>query len=382
MRTRRKAKKGPIIITLLMLIALVFGSLYVFKEYFKKDKEEEKPIELNKEEASITYTTSFTVAGNILINSNMWKDTLVKNNVYDFTKVFKELKGNIKKSNINFYSEQSIIGGNTFGVSAYSNYNSPKEVGDSMTDIGFNMVSLANYHAYDKGLQGITNSINYWDEKEVAHSGTSINESDRLKNNTITKDGITYALLSYTMDTDTKYTDAYLVNKYSTELVKNDYKEVSKTADIVIVSIDWSEIKSNEVTTKQKEIATYLSELGVDVVIGNTGYSIQDIDKINNTLVFYSLGNLLSGHVAVDSRISAIVDFDLVLTKNKEEKTIEFKNINVMLTYAYNSNGANYEVLPFTKITNELKEYKTYYEKYKTELTKDKDYIKVYSLGE
>ena len=77
---KRRAKKGPIIVTLLLLIMLIFGSLYAFKNVFTKEKENEKPTELDKdkpkeEKKSLT----FTLAGNVLVNSNMWYDTLAEN---------------------------------------------------------------------------------------------------------------------------------------------------------------------------------------------------------------------------------------------------------------------------------------------------------------
>lgn len=382
MKTRKRAKKGPIIITLLILIGIVFGILYYFGDGFKKEKEQgnDIPKELNKEETELSYSTSFTLAGNVLVNSNMWYDTLKEDNTYDFAYTLETLKTTMKKSNINFYSQQSIIGGKELGYSSYYNYNSPIEIGKTMVDLGFNMVSLANYHAFDKGIKGITNSTDFWKENNVTYSGTSVNEEERLKNNTITKNGVVYGLLSYTTGTDTKFTDDYQVNVYSTELLKKDVNAIKDNVDVVIVSIDWSDIKSNEITQKQKEIATYLSELGVDLVIGNTGYSVLPIEKINNTLVCYSLGNLLSGHISIDSRISAIVNFDLKLVKKNDEKNISFENIKVLLTFAYNKDSAEYKVVPFTQIKDKLPTYKTYYDKYKELLTND--YVSLYELGE
>ena len=52
---------------------------------FTKEKENEKPTELDKdkpkeEKKSLT----FTLAGNVLVNSNMWYDTLAENKTYNF----------------------------------------------------------------------------------------------------------------------------------------------------------------------------------------------------------------------------------------------------------------------------------------------------------
>ena len=164
--------------------------------------------------------------------------------------------------------------------------------------------------------------------------------------------------------------------------MKSDVEKIKENVDIIMVSIDWSNIKSQEVTDEQKRIAKYLSELGVNIVVGNTGYTIQPIEIIDETLVCYSLGNLLSGHYAIDSRISAVIDFNLKITESMDKRTITFEDINVLFNYAYNVNNTQYKVIPFTKLTNELLNYKSYYEKYKTLLTLPDNQIKFYSIGE
>ena len=380
MKKKRKAKKGPIIVLLLILILAIFGSLNAFSDVFKKEIEEDKPTELDKEE--INRTVTFTFAGNVLINDRMWYDTSTEDNAYDFKYVFEDLKTTMKKSNINFYSQQSILGGKELGISYYSNYNSPIDLGEAMVDIGFNMISLANYHAYDKGITGIMNSLDFWDKNNVVYSGTSISEEKRNSNNIITKNNIKIGLLAYTMGTDTVFNESYEINVYDKEIVKSDVETLKEKTDIIIVSMDWGNTGLFEVNSTQKEIANYLSELGVDIVVGNTGYSIQPIEKINNTLILYSLGNLLSGHILADSRISAVVDLKLNMNIKDDVKTIQFSDINVLLTYAYNNDTMNYRVIPFNKLTNQLYNYQEYYDKYKEVLTRNIANINIYKIGE
>lgn len=381
---KKRIRKTPIIVVLLF-ICLVFGSLYFFKGYFQKESSG-KPTELEKTNEEQTYSTSFTLAGNVLLNKEMWYDARNDEGKYDFSNMFDYLNDIMKKSNINFYTEESVIGGSALGTTDFVNgayaYNAPEELGDALIKIGFNSVSLANYHAYDKGIDGITNSIKYWESKKVMHSGTSANKEDRLKNNIFEKNGIKYALLSYTLKTDTVINEEYAVNIYSEENVKADIESIKNNVDVIMVSIDWTNMGSSEVTEEQKTIVNYLISQGVNIIIGNTGNTIEPIEIIDNTLVCYSLGNLISGHSLVDSRISAVVDFELNITKKADETTIKFDDIDVLLTYAYNENSTNYKVIPFSKISTELVNYESYYLKYKELLTKDKEYINLYTIGE
>ena len=369
---KRKTKKLPFLI-LVILIVGVFGALYFFNGYFEKNnKKDDEPVPILRDE----HEFSVTLAGNILINSNMWTDTIDKDG-FNFDRVFEKTNDIMKKSDINFYFQQSIVGGSDLGASLFYNYNSPVDLLKSLSKMGFNATSLASYHAFDKGIKGITNSINNMANNKITYSGVSDTES-KSKVGIIEVKGVKVGLLSYTIKTDENLTESYAVNIYSDELVKKDVESIKKDVKFIIVSIDFAGTNSNEVTEEQKRIANYISGLGVNVLVGNTGYSIQPIEKIDNMVVFYSLGNLLSGHTLIDSRISEMVDFNVKIVDDK----VEIKDIKASLYYAYNLNNKNYSVIPFQQITTELSNYKTYYEKYK-DLIKDSNVkVEFYNIGD
>lgn len=380
---RQRRSKIPFIF-LLSLIIMIFGSLYLFKGFFKKDNgtndnndnDNNNNIVENVKERSIT----FTLAGNVLLNAEMWYDT-ASDGQYNFEYVFEDINNIMKKSNVNFYTQQGILGGKDLGLTSYTNFNTPYDTATELAKVGFNTISLASYHANDRGVQGITNAINFLNENKISYSGISLNEEDRLKNSIIEKNGIKVALLGYTMGLTIATNNTYLVSIYSEEQVKKDYDSIKDQVDIIMVAIDYSNNRSLEVTEQEKTIANYLANLGVDIVIGNTGYSVQPIEKINNTLVFYSLGNMLSGHSLTDNKISAIVDFKYTIKEKGGNIEKNYDDINVLLTYAYSLNGVNYKVVPFTKIQTELNDYKIYYEKYNKLLTENNKNVKLYPIG-
>lgn len=379
---RQRRSKIPFIF-LLSLIIMIFGSLYLFKGFFKKDTgtndnndNDNNNIVENVKERSIT----FTLAGNVLLNAEMWYDT-ASDGQYNFEYVFEDINNIMKKSNVNFYTQQGILGGKGLGLTSYTNFNTPYDTATELTKVGFNTISLASYHANDRGVQGITNAINFLNENKISYSGISLNEEDRLKNSIIEKNGIKVALLGYTTGLTIATNNTYSVSIYSEEQVKKDYDSIKDQVDIIMVAIDYSNNRSLEVTEQEKTIANYLANLGVDIVIGNTGYSVQPIEKINNTLVFYSLGNMLSGHSLTDNKISAIVDFKYTIKEKGGNIEKNYDDINVLLTYAYSLNGVNYKVVPFTKIQTELNDYKIYYEKYNKLLTENNKNVKLYPIG-
>ena len=90
---RQKRSKRPFIL-LLSLIIMIFGSLYLFKGFFKKDNgtndnndnDNNNNIVENVKERSIT----FTLAGNVLLNAEMWYDT-ASDGQYNFEYVFEDI---------------------------------------------------------------------------------------------------------------------------------------------------------------------------------------------------------------------------------------------------------------------------------------------------
>ena len=96
-------------------------------------------------------------------------------------------------------------------------------------------------------------------------------------------------------------------------------------------------------------------------------------------MVFYSLGNFISAQDTDDKLTGALASINVKKDGNKV--TISGVKINLIYTsYKYNA-PYNFIIYPYSNINSQiLKNYKTYYEKYKNILTKyDKD-IEVVSL--
>ena len=364
---KRKLKKITWLIFLVIPI-LIFGILVLFnntkKENIKDNKKNiDKPISQPIEEKPKEKRMSLISVGDILIHESVYKDALQTNGSYDFHKMFIDVEDIIKKYDLKFCNQESIIGGNALGISGYPSFNSPYEIGDELVNLGFNLISLANNHALDKGENAILHSNSYWNSKNVVTAGTYSSLEERNKVNIYEQNGIKYAFLAYTTTSNARVKKDYLVNIYSADKVKKDIDSVKEQVDVIMVSMHWGSENTNKPTESQKQIAEYLSSLGVNIVIGHHPHVVQPVQYINDTLVIYSLGNFISNQlsIALNNGIGLMYGVDIVV----EEDKVKFENEYKELVLAYAEKSTNFRVIPFSKLNdNLLKNYKNIEQKY------------------
>lgn len=377
MRKRRKLKKWVKVLILILFIILILFCLYNNGHDNKKIVKENNNTTTKKQKD--TNALSMVMIGDCLIHRFVYSDASNGDGTYSFSKMFTEVESLIKNHDLAFYNQESVIGGKALGLSAYPRFNSPEEIGDDMVKLGFNLVSLANNHTMDKGEKGVINSVNYWKTKPgVYYTGQALSDEDRENNIKVQeKNGIKYAFFAYTTVTNGLLPPSgkdYLTNIYSNEKVKNDIEKVRDKVDLIIVSMHWGEEYTTNPNANQKEIAKYLSDLGVNLIIGNHAHSLQPVEMIGDTLVFYALGNFISAQDTTDKQTGALVTLDI----NKKDGKIAFNNIKANLIYTYFKGSRNFKIYPYTKLNNSLlNNYQSYYNKYKSVLTKYTDIVEV-----
>lgn len=360
---------------LVVILIIIFATLcyFIIKEEPKTELKTVNESQEKKEPEVKEERLSLIMVGDALLHSSLYRDGY-QNGTYDFTSQLELIKPEIQKHDLAFYNQESILGGTSIGLSDYPNFNSPQEFGDAMIDAGFNLVSLANNHTMDRGVTAIQNSCDYWKTKDVLAAGSYCSAEDAEEIKIKEKNGIKYTMLAYTYGTNgiTVPSDKpYLVNLYSDELAKADIEKVRDKVDLLIVSMHWGTEYRSEPTDEQKREAEYLSNLGVDIIIGTHPHVIEPITYINDTLVIYSLGNFISAQSTnndYNTMVELMTSVDVVKTTKDGQSEIKLENLNNELLYNYyqkDSRWHNFKVIPFSQMNETYNsDYKRLYEKY------------------
>lgn len=367
-------KKLIIIFTLLVLIAGTSFALY------KTNKENSEQQELNneviEEYVPEVYKASLIMGGDALIHSTVYNDNYVDGE-YDFTYALSEIKKLVSNYDLAYYNQETILGGSEYGLSSYPEFNSPKEVGDGFIDAGFNIVSLANNHTldgyYSKGTALINSSIEYWNSKDgVITSGSYLSNEDKDKVVIGEVNNITYALLSYTYGTNgisVSDDETYLVNYIDKEQIQNDVEKYRDKVDILMVAMHWGNEYVYNPTDNQVELAHFLADLDVDIVIGNHAHVIEPIEWIDDTLVTYALGNIISGqNFSVQTLTGTLCSLDMTKTINEDgSSTITIDNVKAHLFYCLEDD--RWKMVPYSSLSDEqLKDHDLYFDFFKSVL--------------
>ena len=241
---------------------------------------------------------TLVMVGDILLHTPVAESAKTEDG-YDFTAVFANVREEIQDADLALVNQEVIIGGTELGISGYPSFNAPFELGDALNEAGFDVILHATNHTLDKGKRGLLNCLDFWQENypETAVLGIHDSAEDRQEIYVYEQDGIRIAILNYTYGTNgIALPDGmpYAVDLLEKDRVIADLQEADEVADFVIVCPHWGTEYVLEETQAQREWAQVFADNGADLVLGTHPHVIEPVEWVDDTLVYYSLGNFVN----------------------------------------------------------------------------------------
>ncbi len=407
---RRKLKIIPILILVLIIELLALGAYSGIKYLKDKNAPTYEPIP-----GPVINEATMVMVGDALIHSSVYRDAnrLANYKGYDFKPQISYIKEVVKDHyDIAYYNQETILGGTSLGLSDYPTFNSPQDVGDAMIDAGFNLVSLATNHTVDRGKNAVVSSREYWNKQEnvqAVGSYSSEEEKKEIETKVLTVNDIKYAMLNYTYGTNgMPVSNSYLVNVWPTntsgvnnpeydtryqnykETVLSDIKAIRDKVDVLMVAMHWGVEYTHTPTNYERDMAKFLAENGVDIIIGTHPHVIQPVEYIDKTLVIYSLGNFISAQYQNQGScynykcmVGLMTSLKITKITYNGETTIKIDNVENDLIYTYYTNWSRFKVIPFSNpaISDYLPSYKSVYNTYANVIKSDDERITTKALG-
>lgn len=319
---------------------------------------------------------SLFLTGDTVLHESVYTDAANADGTYDFGKQLDEVAAIAEPYDLQYYNQETVLGGTALGLSGYPTFNSPQEFGTYMVSRGFNLVSTANNHVLDRGFEGVKASREFWNAQSgvlMAGTSTSQEEYDAIAHTVV--NGVSIAFLSYTFSTnniepDYSWEVNYYINHVDEMLAR--VTAASQQYDCVIVAMHWGTEYSQEANQEQLDLSQRLADAGADIIIGNHPHIIQPFRWINgHTPCFYAMGNLISSQTDTENLIGMIAGLDIV----KTDTGVTIENVRADLVYTvmqgeYPALRTDIQVLPFSQLTEEqLPDHEALYQQFTSVIT-------------
>lgn len=242
---------------------------------------------------------TLVMVGDILLHTPVAESGKTDEGSYDFSAIFANMQEEIQAADLALVNQEVIIGGTELGISGYPSFNAPYELGDALWEAGFDVILHATNHTLDKGRRGLMNCMTFWQENypQLAVLGIHDSEEDQQEIYVYEQEGIRIAILNYTYGTNGVALPEdmpFAVDLLEQERVTEDLKKAQELADFVIVCPHWGTEYRLEETSAQKKWAQLFADNGADLVLGTHPHVIEPVKWVDDTLVYYSLGNFVN----------------------------------------------------------------------------------------
>ncbi len=276
-----------------------------------------------------TVSISLCAVGDALLHENILKSGLQDDGTYNYDRLFTHMKRTLKDYDVKIINEETILVEDSSKYAGYPSFGSPLALGDAIRKAGFNVVTCATNHAYDRGITGIKDTVRYWKnyKDDVLMTGIYTNQEEYDKIPIKEFDGIKIAFLNYTalVNSGSKR-ESYNIRFLNEKQVIKDIKSAKKKADFVVVLPHWGEEYEHQPTTSVVSLSKRLAEAGADLIIGCHPHVVQPM-KILKTSdgrkvpCFYSLGNYFSNMFWFKCQLEGMADVTITKTTSGTKVT-------------------------------------------------------------
>lgn len=165
-----------------------------------------------------------------------------------------------------------------------------------LKEMGVDIVSLANNHALDYGMDALLDTFDTLDGADIDYVGAGEN-LDRAKAPiyyTVGDKKIAYVSAShviFAMDWYASENGPGMVGTYDPTLILESIKEAAENSDFVVIYVHWGKERENYPVEYQRNLAKMYIDAGADVVIGCHPHVMQGLEFYKGKPIAYSLGN-------------------------------------------------------------------------------------------
>lgn len=223
---------------------------------------------------------------------------------YDHVPLLEPLRDLLANTDLAICHMETPIGkpgahvGEVGSANGFTQFVAPYEVAADLRNIGFDRCSTASNHSLDLGLDGIDSTLAALGAAGITHSGTARTEAE-ARPSVFEVNGVKVAHISSTIGSDVGWPkDDWRVNQSvpASNVINDVATARAAGAELVIVSLHIrSAGRSAPRASDREQVEQITAQADVDLIVMHGPHTIQPVEIVNGTIVYWSLGNLISG---------------------------------------------------------------------------------------
>jgi poly-gamma-glutamate synthesis protein (capsule biosynthesis protein) len=211
-------------------------------------------------------------------------------------------------------------------------------------DANIKVASLANNHMLDYGANAFSDTVELLEGSGITYFGAGLTMDQAKQPAVLEIKGIKFGFIGFRDKESNNYDDNGVATP---KIIKEDViKTINKlrpSVDVLILSLHFGWEYQLTPSPKDVSLCRNFIDAGVDIILGHHPHYPQGIEKHNNGLIAYSLGNFIwdqnfSGHTCS----SFVLELDITKKGIRSARVIPFEmNRNYQLQLSNNKNAIN-----------------------------------------
>ena len=251
---------------------------------------------------------------------------------FDFSPQFRRIRPLIENDFLVGNLETVFAGtvsetGKKLKYSGYPMFNTPDSLAGVLKDLGFDLLTLANNHIFDKGSAGAKRTAEVLDSADLTWTGLGFGEIPSNDAVILENGGIKAAFInhSYGSNLFPKSNDVHLNLINEKDLTASLERAKSLSPDVIIACFHWGNEYHLKPNVHQKKAADIAFNNGADLIIGTHPHVLQPVEVKNLSgdfkAVAWSLGNFVSFQRTLPRERTCILAVEFAKNENATRLT-------------------------------------------------------------